>query len=142
MTIGTSVTGIRRSAFYGCRSLKSVTIPDSVTSIDESAFGNCSNLTGVTIGTSVTFIEEQAFNRCKVLTSVTVKATPPPRIGLQNTISFYACGTVEVTNPPKIKYKNIFSVHDTLYVPMESADLYKKAPHWNKFQHIIGVDFS
>ena len=120
MTIGTSVTGIRRSAFYGCRSLKSVTIPDSVTSIGESAFGNCDSLTGVTIGTSVTLIEEQAFNRCKVLTSV----------------------TVEVTNPPKIKYKNIFSVHDTLYVPMESVDLYKKAPHWNRFQHIIGVEFS
>jgi hypothetical protein len=142
VTISNSVTHIEEATFCDCSGLTCVTIPDSVTSIGESAFGNCDSLTGVTIGTSVTLIEEQAFNRCKVLTSVTVKATPPPRIGLQNTISFYACGTVEVTNPPKIKYKNIFSVHDTLYVPMESVDLYKKAPHWNRFQHIIGVEFS
>ena len=35
-----------------------------------------------------------------------------------------------------------FSVYDTLYVPMESVDLYKNASPWNQFKHIIGVDSS
>ena len=43
-----SVTGIGDSAFWGCSSLESVTIPDSVTSIGDSAFANCSSLTSIT----------------------------------------------------------------------------------------------
>ena len=35
-----------------------------------------------------------------------------------------------------------FSVHDTLYVPKESVDLYKSTSPWNKFETIIGVNFS
>ena len=39
-----SVTSIGKSAFYGCSSLKSITIPASVTSIGEYAFNGCSSL--------------------------------------------------------------------------------------------------
>ena len=41
------VTNIGDWAFYGCGSLKSITIPSSVTSIGDYAFKNCDNLTRI-----------------------------------------------------------------------------------------------
>ena len=69
---GLPVTMIGVEAFYGCETLKSVTIPDGVTGIGNYAFQNCSNLTSVTIPDSVTGIYEAAFNSCSSLTSITI----------------------------------------------------------------------
>ena len=72
VTIPDSVTLIGEYAFRGCSSLTSVTIPDSVTSIGRGAFNNCSSLTNVTIPNSVTSIGMFAFFNCSSLTSVTI----------------------------------------------------------------------
>ncbi len=60
------------SAFGGCNSLTSITIPDSVTSIGEYAFDGCTSLTSITIPDSVITIENAAFSDCTALTSVTI----------------------------------------------------------------------
>jgi len=46
---GSTITSIGSSAFAGCTSLTSITIPDSVTSIGEWAFEYCTNLTAINV---------------------------------------------------------------------------------------------
>ena len=70
--IGTNVTSIGSSAFFGCSGLTSATILEGMTSIGEYAFGGCSGLTSLTISESVTSIGSSAFDGCSGLTSVTI----------------------------------------------------------------------
>ena len=72
ITIPNSVTSIGSSAFFGCTGLTSITIPNSVTSIGDGTFWRCSSLTSITIPNSVTSIGGSAFSGCTGLTSVTI----------------------------------------------------------------------
>lgn len=63
---------IADSAFHGCSSLKSITLPNSVTSIGNHAFDSCNSLTCITIPNSVTSIGDEAFYTCFDLQSINV----------------------------------------------------------------------
>ena len=82
-----SVTSIGSSAFYGCTSLTSITIPNSVTNIESSAFYGCTGLVSITIPNSVTSIGAYAFEGCTGLTSVTT-GNGVTSIGFK---AFYGC---------------------------------------------------
>lgn len=76
VTIPDGVTMIGHSAFSGCSSLTSVTLPGGLITIDNSAFASCSRLTSVTIPDGVIFIGALAFSGCDWLTSISIGEGP------------------------------------------------------------------
>ncbi len=107
------VTSIGNSAFSGCSTLTSVTIPENVTSIGSSVFSDCSNLTSLTfnaencsscgssnypafpssiasltIGEKVTKIPDYAFSGCSNLVSLTFNAENCSSCGSSNYPAF------------------------------------------------------
>ena len=91
-----SVTSIDSSAFYGCISLTSITIPDSVTSIGEYTFYKCTSLTSIMIPDSVTSIGKYAFYNCTSLTSVTI----PDGVTSIGEYAFYNCTSLTSVTIP------------------------------------------
>ena len=148
-----NITTIRVRTFYGCSSLKSITlpesleridgtnagndcssleeiiIPDKVTTIGDKSFSFCTSLTKVTIGKSVTSIGKNCFNECKKLATITCKGENPPTLGSGALMKDkQEWGSLEVT-----KYiKNI-------YVPVNAVDTYKRTNGWNEFSDRISA---
>ena len=84
-----------------------------VTKIGDHAFAECSGIS-VIIPNSITVIEDGVFSGCNSLRSVTCMAlTPPSCSSLSNYVA-------------------------TLYVPLESFEIYKSAYPWEMFSNIIG----
>ena len=99
VTIPNSVTSIGISAFSDCSGLTSITIPNSVTSIGQSAFSDCSGLTSITIPNSVTSIGQSAFSDCSSLTSVTI----PNSVTSIGKMAFVGCsGLTSITIPNSV----------------------------------------
>ena len=65
-----SVQLILDEAFFGCYSLKEITVPDSVTNIGERVFSNCSNLKKVTLGKGISTIPKETFSGCSYLEEI------------------------------------------------------------------------
>lgn len=73
--------------FFGCSSLKSVSLSKGVSSIGEYAFGDCNSLEILEIPKSVTNIGDGAFSRCEGLTSITI----PDGVTTIAYSTFYGC---------------------------------------------------
>ena len=65
LIIPNTVTSISNYAFYGCRSLESVTIPNSVASIGYAAFRGCSSLNSIKVESGNTTFDSR--NNCNAI---------------------------------------------------------------------------
>ena len=144
IVVGT-ITQIPASAFNGCDSLTSITMPDSVTLIGSYAFNECDSLTSVTIPDSVTTIGDRAFTDCYRLTSITI----PDSVMSIGVFAFYRCYSLtsvycKATTPPTLGgfvFDNNGSGRK-IYVPAASVEAYKGATNWREYASaIVGYDF-
>ena len=65
-----SVIAIGDRAFYGCKNMKSITVPDTVTNIGECAFADCSELESIYLPEKITSIGWGSFWACAKLQSI------------------------------------------------------------------------
>ena len=92
ITIPEGMTSIGRNAFEGCSSLKSIKIPQGVTSIGRNAFEGCNSLKSIKIPESVTIIGDRAFVGCKNLDVVIDNKEQNVKIGYE---AFNDCKSVK-----------------------------------------------
>ena len=93
------MTSIGLQAFYGCGSIKSITIPSSVTSIADQAFYDCDSLKTVTVlGDKPATLGSGVFDECKMLKAIYV---PASENGM--TEDLYKAGWTAYSNLIKVK---------------------------------------
>ena len=141
VTIPDSVTSIGTLAFYYCDSLTSVTIPDGVTSIGSSAFSGCYSLLDVTIPDSVTSIGSSAFRVCSSLTSVTI----PDSVTSIGNYAFSGCSSLTSVTfmgdvPDGIENSYILSYATKVYYPEKYAAAYEAIVPASKFGGYVNED--
>ena len=93
-----SVTEIVSNAFFGCRSLKTVSFSDGLEKIGQEAFMRCTNLESINIPNSVKEWGDSLFNSCFMLKNITIPS-------LVNKIPYQAlfrCGSLTEIHIPKL----------------------------------------
>ena len=105
----------------------------TVTEINESAFENNKYLTEVSIPSSITSIGDKAFKGCSNLKSITVYITTPISLAVATTRG------EETSSDGTSVFDGVDKTTCILYVPEASVDLYKAAPVWCEFKHIVPI---
>lgn len=102
LTFEKGATTIGRSAFDGCKnlktvnlSLKTVTIKKGITKISNSAFKQCTSLTNVQLGEDLTFISGAAFAKCTALKEITIPDKVTELQGINYDYVFDGCTSLE-----------------------------------------------
>lgn len=93
------VTGLEGSVFYGCISLREITLPGTLDSIPNLNFRACANLEKVVIEEGITKLGERVFEECSALREVQLPSTIT-EIGRG---VFQSSGIVNPTFPGSVK---------------------------------------
>ena len=132
ITLPNSLQEIEGYAFFGCTALPTIQVPNGVTTIGNYAFYNCSSLTSADLPATLTSLDYYAFVGANGLTTLTVRATTPPTCAVH--LDAHS-GTYQEPFSDA-QYSSV-----QLIVPRGSAQAYRQATVWKKFQNIIEADF-
>lgn len=141
------VNAIPVNAFYhtatqtGKATLISVILPNGATMISESAFNACSNLTSVTLSAHLSIIGDYAFKSSGLKTitipeSITSLGRFSFATATLNTITCERILPLELVSDP---FLGVNKEICGLFVPTESASLYREAQYWGDFTRINGT---
>ena len=112
---------IKRGAFAGCQSIKTVTLPNSLDTIGEYAFYQCPNIRVIKIPNSVKHIGISAFDENWAMTHVTMPSWATA-IGLNVVKNFNTDKLTEFTIPAYVE--DFFGAKDLYYTPFSDLSLY------------------
>ena len=112
---------IKRGAFAGCQSIKTVTLPNSLDTIGEYAFYQCPNIRVIKIPNSVKHIGISAFDENWAMTHVTMPSWATA-IGLNVVKNFNTDKLTEFTIPAYVE--DFFGAKDLYYTPFTDMSLY------------------
>ncbi len=87
---------VKQYAFYGCISLKSLSLCEGVESVENSSFYNCKNLFNIEMSNSVTNIASNAFFGCDSLVSVSFSSY----LTSINSFAFSGCSNLTTISLP------------------------------------------
>ena len=124
------IAWINNFAFNKCAKLKAIDIPSSVTSIDPCAFQDCTGLTSITLPSGLYDLGYHAFAGVDLKSVTSLMEDPPLIDGIQP--NAWESGT----------FSDNTYLEGTLYVPLGTADKYKKTEGWSDFKHVEEFDAS
>lgn len=131
---------IGHNAFVGTRSLSHLTIPAGIRDLPQDCFAG-SGICSITLSDSLEVLERGVFYACNRLRRIVLPAT----LRHVGDYCFYGCDSlteVVALNVVPIALNDVFATTDTtlsrtLYVPAQSLERYRTAPHWRDFDHIL-----
>ena len=110
ITLGEHIISIVDSAFAKCESLETITLPDSVEKIGKTLFMSCTSLKEVNIGEKATYIYISAFHNCSSLEAINVSENNEKYMSVDGVL--YSKDGTTLIRYPQGKKDSSFTVPD------------------------------